>query len=267
MYLEDATHPGNYLGHFVQKRGRTTQLTQNGLITGVNLNHEADPTYGFPKHIVGHVFTVYPIDQNSFADPGDSGALIFDMQPGVAKGTFPVLGMLYAKQGDVVLCNDILAIFQQLALAPICAFVFQSLESTTGAKMSRIRKLRDEVISAFPIGKLLTDFIASEVVEITSLLLQDDETRGLFVETFSPWIKYEDHSDFLAAIIDETTVSNCGRLASRMEEQRPVLAEQSNQLFTLLHRARGLSVRHFLEGLPPTDANKEKCANGEHATS
>ncbi len=72
------------LGMAVQKRGRTSFLTTNGVIVSVNAT--IDVNYGgFLSNrfgLIGNAFMVQSTDGNPFATFGDSGSVVFSQLPG-----------------------------------------------------------------------------------------------------------------------------------------------------------------------------------------
>jgi hypothetical protein len=256
------------LGMAVQKRGRTTGFTTNGTITSVNVQVTVNYGTAFApiNGLIGNSFIVTSTNGNAFANRGDSGSLIFNQTAGTLNGTFPVLGMFFAVAGGGVTTwhNDINVIFNQLNLTTVCDCVMRALieiifgateRASSGGLTSRqvrfkevqLRRFRDQVLRAAPFGKVLAEFITSEAAELSQAIQEDDESFGLAVRTFAPWVTKHTNLDVLEAKLDPETVKSFARLSDRIARVRPNLKEKMFALKTAITAVEGRTVRDVLK--------------------
>jgi hypothetical protein len=278
------------LGMAVQKRGRTTQFTNNGTITSVGVQVTVNYAGGTTQGLIGNAFRVTSTDGNAFANRGDSGSLIFSQARGTLSTTFPVVGMFFAVSGGGVTTfhNDINAVFGQLNLTTVCDCAVRALieaifgagegaagtagRTTGGAglgvralvdrKDAQIRRFRDQIMAQTRFGKAVADFAASEAAELSRAILEDDEIFGLAVRTFEPWVRKGENFEVLEAEIDAETVANFGRLADKVARFSPRLKEQMKAFRTSLEAVRGMRVRELLRAARVPDVSAARPKKG-----
>ena len=112
----------------VQKRGRTTLLTNNGRITSVGMTFQCSYRNRTRISQIQNAFRITSTNGAVFDSPGDSGSLIFDQAAGQVSGTRPVVGLLYAGgtfNDGTPFCDacDINAVFSALNLSTVCTCV------------------------------------------------------------------------------------------------------------------------------------------------
>lgn len=251
------------LGMRVQKRGRTTEYTNNGQITSVAA--QVCVNYGGPRGLIGNAFVVTSTDGAAFANRGDSGSLIFDQSSGELEGTFPVVGMFFAVSsgGITTWHNDINVVFNQLRLTTLCdcaaKALINAISGTTRrtelemgqrdfaqAKDLQLRRLRARVLRGTAFGKLAEEYLVPETAQLAAAITEDDEAFGLAVKTLRPWVLAPTNLDILDAKIDEETVENFGRLADRVAEVNPDLEKKMQTMKRSLYAVQGMHVREVL---------------------
>jgi hypothetical protein len=138
-------------GMAVQKRGRTTRLTNGTVMTqpggtpflAANVNSPAggSVTFGLPgQPRVFRVASPAPGLAAAFGAPGDSGSLVFAQQAGNLESTFPCIGLYFAGNFRSVqaspnpnlltvtgLAFDIGGVMAQLQLETVCSCIIRSL--------------------------------------------------------------------------------------------------------------------------------------------
>lgn len=248
----------------VHKRGRTTEYTNNGVITSVNVQVCVN-YWGGLRGLIGNAFIVTSTDGAAFADRGDSGALIFDQATGELEGTFPVVGMFFAVSngGITTWHNDINTIFDQLRLTTICDCAARALiEAISGTsagaergvvrrdfvqeKDLQLRRLRARVLRGTAFGKLAEEHLVPETAHLARAIMEDDEAFGLAVRTLRPWILAPTNFDILEAELDEETIENFGRLADRVAEVNPALKRKMRTMKLSLSAVKGKQIRDVL---------------------
>jgi hypothetical protein len=248
----------------VHKRGRTTEYTNNGVITSVNVQVCVSYWAGL-RGLIGNAFIVTSTDGAAFADRGDSGALIFDQASGELEGTFPVVGMFFAVSngGLTTWHNDINVIFNQLRLTTICDCAARALiEAISGTsagterrvvrrdfvheKDLQLRRLRARVMRGTAFGKLAEEYLVPETAHLARAIMEDEEAFGLAVKTLRPWVLAQTNFDILEAELDEETVENFGRLADRVAEVNPGLKRKMQTMKLSLSAVKGKQVRQVL---------------------
>jgi hypothetical protein len=247
----------------VHKRGRTTEYTNNGVITSVNV--QVCVNYGGVLGVIGNAFIVTSTDGAAFANRGDSGSLIFDQSPGELEGTFPVVGMFFAVSngGITTWHNDINVIFDQLRLTTLCDCAARALiEAISGTserterqvvrrdivreKDLQLRRLRARVLRGTSFGKLAEEYLVPETAHLARVIMEDDEAFGLAVKTLRPWVLQRTNFDILESELDEETVENFGRLADRVAEVHPDLKRKMRTMKLSLAAVKGKQVRQVL---------------------
>ncbi len=251
------------LGMTVQKRGRTTQYTNNGTITSVNV--QVNVNYGtVAAPVIGRIgnsFIVTSTDGNAFANRGDSGSLIFDTNQGTLNSTFPVLGMFFAVSNNGVTTwhNDINTIFAQLNLSTVCACALRAIinaifgidEASSGsagaAKAAELREFRDTVMPSTPFGSELGKLLLPEVGILSKAINEDPIIFGLAVRTFGPLVRQRSMADLLDAEVDTELVSNFRDLADRIGRKAPALRSKLRSVSVAMRAVEGATVGQLLE--------------------
>ena len=127
--VKEIAHPADHFNAMVQKRGRTTKLTQNGQIVSVNTSSIAidyGSKGGAPAAyaIISPCFMIWSTDGQPFVQGGDSGSLIFLQEKGHFLDMFPVVGLLFGESVGTpgpaghytALASDIKSVFDALNL-------------------------------------------------------------------------------------------------------------------------------------------------------
>lgn len=250
----------------VQKRGRTTLLTNNGTVfsTGVtqNITHRNQTRLGR----VQNSFIIRSTDGNVFSAAGDSGSLILNQVAGTLNGTFPVVGLLYGggtfNDGTpATIANDINAVFGALNLSTVCSCVARAIiraifasnrvEDATNERLVRhkenqLRRLRSNVIAEARFGGAINDVIAAEAGRVGQLLNEDEEAFGLLVRALRSWVLQPTNLDIIDSKFDDETVDNLTRFAKRIARRNRDLAPQFAAVEAVLDSVRGTSLRKVL---------------------
>jgi hypothetical protein len=250
----------------VQKRGRTTRLTNNGRVFSVNgtftINYRNNTRLGR----IGNTFLIRSTDNNVFSRAGDSGSLIFNQRAGEVGGTLPVVGLLYAGGSfndgtPFTLACDINAVFGAMNLSTICTCVVRAiLRSVSGAqgvddaaaqrfvrsKERQLRSLRSRVVRATRFGKAFDDFVSAEAPSIATVLIKDDEAFGLAVRALEPWLKQKTTLDMLETQIDPETVATVQRLVKVLAAGAKNVEPQLTAIGLAVEEAQGKSVGDLL---------------------
>jgi hypothetical protein len=238
---------GPTVGMDVQKRGRTTRLTNNGRVFSVNGTFTINYRGGTRLGRVGNTFLIRSTDGNTFSRPGDSGSLIFNQRQGELNNTRPVVGLLYAGGSfadgtPYTLACDINAVFGALNLSTVCTCVVRAiLRAIFGAqgideaamqrlirrKERQLRSLRNRVLRQTRFGKAFDDFVSTDAATLAGALMDDDEAFGLAVRALDPWLTKRTTLDMLETEVDPETVATVRRLTEvlgkRAKELRPQL--------------------------------------------
>jgi hypothetical protein len=255
------------LGMNVQKRGRTTRLTNNGRITDINVTTRI--TYRNRTRLgrVANTFVITSTNGNQFSAAGDSGSLIFNQQRGQVQGTFPVVGLLFgggttADGTPITLANDINAVFGSVNLTTLCTGAVRALiraiqgiseaeEASEAAiravrsKGQQLRRLRVE-LGRTSFGKQLDEFVTAQAAELSAVVLLDDEAFVLATRVLEPWIRRRTNFDILEARIDRATIDGFRRFATRAGRMAPDVRAQLQAIAAALEAAEGKSVRQVL---------------------
>lgn len=261
------------LGMPVQKRGSSTGLTTNGVISATDgqfvVQYEQFPTAYASIGIGNSVFQVMAPDGNPFAADGDSGALIATLTENADVEGFPIVGMHF-------MSNDpntptlwgacaIQSVFQYLGLTTLCtgsvdsiiAGAAISLEATgkpTGSHMAvarkaeQLRRLRDQVLPTTPGGRALLEFVRRHAPRLASEVLRDETAHGLAVRAMAPWFAHPSNFEMLQAEIDAGTVRCFGELIKHLGGNTPEIAVVLNGLQTLLAEFEGKTLAELLGG-------------------
>jgi hypothetical protein len=254
------------VGMDVQKRGRTTRLTNNGRIFSVNGTFTINYRNGTRLGRVGNTFLIRSTDGNQFSRAGDSGSLIFNQRAGELNGTLPVTGLLYAggSFGDgtpYTLACDINAVFGALNLTTVCTgvvrailrAVFGSREIDDAAmgrlvrrKERQLRSLRASAVRPSRFGKAFDDFVSKEAATLARVLARDDEAFGLAVRALEPWLTRKTSLDMLETEVDADTVATVRRLTKVLGAQAKSIQPQLDIIHAAVAKAEGRTVGELL---------------------
>ncbi len=250
----------------VQKRGRTTRLTNNGRVFSVNGTFTINYRNGTRLGRVGNTFLIRSTDGNTFSRAGDSGSLIFNQREGELRGTRPVVGLLYAggSFGDgtpFTLACDINAVFGAMNLTTICTCavrailrsVFSSGAGDEAAehrlvrrKERQLRSLRRRVVRKSKFGKAFDDFVSAEAPTLAKALMQDDEAFGLAVRALEPWLAKRTTLDMLESEVDPETVATVRRLTKVLGADAKGVRPQLAAIAAAVEKAQGQTVGELL---------------------
>lgn len=268
----------------VQKRGRTTELTNGTVITFVAANVRSPAgglvTFGLPGQ--PPVFRIRSLGTGlgpAFGAPGDSGSLVFSSAHGELEETYPCVGLYFA--GDYAwvadqpnpnlytvtgLAFDIGAIMGLFPLETICNCVVRSLiasvfgqeareAESTRTELTRnrvrvaekmMRRFRAGVLERSTVGKVISKSVAQNAPFASRVLAEDPVAYGLAVEMLEPWVKASTSLAVLNQPIDERTVGLANELAKRVTERYPDKAEQIEPMLELLRENEGAPVRKMI---------------------
>jgi hypothetical protein len=256
------------VGMNVQKRGRTTRLTNNGSIFSVNATFTIRYRGGTRLGRVGNTFVIRSTNGNVFSAPGDSGSLIFNQAVGVVNGTFPVLGLLYAggtfaDGTPMTLACDINAVFGALQLTTICDCVVRAIiraifggrssaemEAVVKAKEAQLRRFRAKYLATTPLGKAVDTLLTTEAAELGRILMEDEEAFGLAVRAAEPWLRKRTNFDVLESQIDAEAVVTITRLLRHLARRSRRMRPQLGALATAVGGAEGKTVKSVLRSKP-----------------
>jgi hypothetical protein len=250
----------------VQKRGRTTRLTNNGRIFSVNGTFTINYRNGTRLGRVANTFVIRSTDGNTFSRPGDSGSLIFNQRQGQLNNTRPVVGLLYAggSFGDgtpFTLACDINAVFGAMDLTTICncavrailraIFGSQGIDEAAAHRLVRrkerqLQSLRRGIVRRTRFGKAFDDFVTREAPALAAALLQDDEAFGLAVRALEPFLVKRTTLDMLETEVDPETVATVRRLVKVMGASAKDLRPQLEGVSIAVERAQGATVGDLL---------------------
>jgi hypothetical protein len=250
----------------VQKRGRTTRLTNNGRVFSVNgtftINYRNNTRLGR----IANTFLIRSTDNNVFSRAGDSGSLIFNQREGELGGTRPVVGLLYAGGSfndgtPFTLACDINAVFGAMNLATICTCVVRAILRATSAaqglddaaaqrfirrKERQLRALRSRTLRRTRFGKAFDDFVSAEAPALAKVLIADDEAFGLAVRALEPWLAKTTTLDMLETPIDPETVATVQRLTKVLGAGAKNVVPQLGAIAMAVEQAQGKSVDDLL---------------------
>jgi hypothetical protein len=254
------------VGMEVQKRGRTTQLTDNGRVFSVNGTFTINYRNGTRLGRVGNTFLIRSTNTNVFSAAGDSGSLIFNQRQGELNNTRPVVGLLYAGGSfndgtPYTLACDINAVFGALNLNTVCTCVVRAIlralfsgrgmdqaaeQRLVRRKERQLRALRSRVVRKTRFGKAFDDFVSADAATLAGVLLADDEAFGLAVRALGPWLELRTTLDMLEAEIDPETVATVRRLTDVLAKQAKELRPQLAAVNDAVGKAEGKSVGALL---------------------
>ena len=255
------------VGQAVQKRGRTTRLTNNATVFSVNGTFNI--TYRNQTRLgrVANTFVNRSTDGNPFSAAGDSGSLVFNQRQGQLNGTFPVLGLHFAGGAfndgtPAAFACDINAVFGALNLTTICTCAVRALiraifsrERLQGAheieliaaKERQLRALRDHLRET-SVGTKLDDFVSREAPQLTDVMLRDPKVFGLAVRALEPLLRQDTVLDMLEMEIDpgtaETVTQLVGEVRRRTRDKE--LRSQLEVIGKMVAGATGSSLGKFL---------------------
>lgn len=261
----------------VQKRGRTTRLTNNGRIFSINgtftIRYRGSTRLGR----VGNTFVIQSTNGNVFSAPGDSGSLIFNQAAGTLNGTFPVLGLLYAggtfaNGTPATFACDINAVFGALQLTTICDCVVRAIiravfggrasepadKEAVKLKEGQLRRFRSRHLATTALGKVVDGLITTEAAELGRILMEDDEAFGLAVRAAEPWLLKRTNLEVLESKLDAETAGTMTRLLRHLARRSARLRPQLVALAGAVADAEGKSVKQLLRSKPGGAAPRKR---------
>jgi hypothetical protein len=236
------------LGMDVQKRGRTTRLTNNGRITTVNVTQLI--TYRNRTRLgrIQNCFIITSTDGNLFSNSGDSGSLILNQVPGEINGTFPIVGLLFAGGTNpmgtpITIANDINAVIGALNLSTVCTCVARAIiRAIFGAELiesrdisrflyfkeRQLKYLRYSIFREGRFGELIENQIKAESARVGQIIAEDDEAFGLLVKALRPLVKKPTNYEILKTKLDRDTLDNLmkfsGYISRRSRDLKPTIS-------------------------------------------
>ena len=264
----------------VQKYGSTTGLT-SGLVKTipdatvlVELPFHDDDASALVSKLV-RIENAFCVESDeTFAQAGDSGALVFSQTPGVFADSYPCVGLLFAKdQYDdrVGFCNNITAVFNTLNLSTVFAclltkliqiLIFRLIPEWIPApppdllfylriKEVQFRDFRDRIVRNSVFGTEVNELLTRNAGLIASVLAHDSEAFGLALRALAPWVRLSTDLDILEAPIDAESVAGFCRLADRLAHCEPSLRPALTSLKAALKAAQGTSLGDALAAATP----------------
>lgn len=248
----------------VQKRGRRTRFTDNGRITSVGMTFNT--TYRNTTRIsrIQNAFRITSTDGNNFSDSGDSGSLIFDQAAGRLRGTFPVVGLLYAggafNDGTPFTDgNDINAVFGALNLSTVCTCIARAIiraifspaerqiETDVRRREKELRKFRARVLAPAKFGGTLDELITEDAALAGKVLAEDEEAFAAAVRALQP-LRYETtYLELLERPIDAQAVEHLTALAERIAGRDRETGERLKRVMETLRGLEGSTLGHVLQ--------------------
>jgi hypothetical protein len=269
----------------VQKRGRTTQFTNNGRVISLNaswtLNYGTATNPAFATIGVGNsVFNIASTDGNRFGDRGDSGSLIFDQNQGELEGTFPVVGLLFAGGsnagapfGTLIGACEINAVCNALDLTTVCTCYFRALidaifggDDRTGArtdvrarrlKEAQLRRFEDKILRNSAIGNIGVQLLHAKIGKLSKAVFQDEEMFGLAIRTLDPWVRKRSNLDILETEIDQETARNFALIAKRVARVDPELKAAAEFLSEAVQSVQGQRIADLLKSRVPSTLERQ----------
>ena len=269
----------------VQKRGRTTRLTNGSVVapgfTTANMTSTAGGivTWGLPGQ--PRVFRITSLATGlaaAFGAPGDSGSLVFAQAAGQLSSTFPCVGLYFAGTFRWVsnqpnpnaltvtgLAFDITGVMAQFQLNTVCSCIVRSLlasifgsdSSTESASADStqqrvrssekmMRSFRDGVLAKSSTGKIIANAVAQTAPNVSRVLVQDPTAFGLAVEMLEPWAKASTSLWVLQRKLDERTIRMAEKLGKRVIQLCPETSKEIEPMIKLVHKWEGKPVRKLI---------------------
>lgn len=249
----------------VQKRGRTTRLTTNGIVTSIGVTLNVTYAGGTRLGRIQNSFIISSTDGNIFSTNGDSGSLILDQAQGELNGTFPVVGLLYAggtmNGGPVTIANDINSVFGALNLSTVCNCVARAViraifgssrvdgassERAVRSKEKQMRQFRARLLESGKFGAIANSVITKEAARVGQVLNEDDEAFGLLTRALEHWVMMPTNLDVVEAKFDEETIELLRKFSRRVVRNNRKLAPQFAAVELVLAAIKGRTVRQVL---------------------
>ena len=220
----------------VQKRGRTTRLTDNGQITTINATILI--TYR-NRTVLGQVqnsFIITSTDGSLFSNAGDSGSLIFDQARGEQQGTFPVVGLLYGGGTNqfgtpITIANEMNAVFGALNLSTVCACVARAIiravfgaqdaaGAAAGSQLARkerqLRRFREQLAGSGSSGAAIDALIDREAARVGRVIAEDEKAFTFLVRGLRPLLDKENNADLLRTVLTAEILENLLKFSARV---------------------------------------------------
>jgi hypothetical protein len=286
-------------GMQVQKRGRTTLLRTGTVMTqpgggpflAANVGSPAGGavTFGLPGQ--PPLFRVTSPGTGlgaAFGMPGDSGSLVFGIEPGQLQTTVPCVGLYFAGTGNWVsqqpnpndhtvtgLAFDIAAVMALMNLETVCTCMVRSLLAAIfGRTTDRVagdatpqltrraermmRRFRDAVLVRSTVGRTIAEAVAQTAPDVSRVLATDPVAFGLAVDLLEPWARASTSLTVLQRSVDERTVAVGVELAERVTRLAPETAEQITPMVELLRKHQGEPVRRLIGTFRPAPPSKRE---------
>jgi hypothetical protein len=254
----------------VQKRGRTTLLTNNGRITSVGMTFQC--TYRNRTRIsrIQNAFRITSTNGAVFDSPGDSGSLIFDQAAGQLNNTRPVVGLLYAGgafSDGTPFCDacDINAVFSALNLSTVCTCVARAIiraifssigrdpvrSSGEGSELRRpereLRKFRSRELAGSKFGSVLNDLINENAARGGKIFAEDDRAFAAAVRALQPLRHDVSYVELLDRPIDAETIERLTELTKHIARRDSVLGKRLKTVLGSLTELEGSTLGQVLE--------------------
>ncbi len=246
----------------VQKRGRTTRLTTNGMITAINVTIQINYRNRTRLGRVQNCFIITSTDGQAFSGPGDSGSLILNQTAGELEGAFPIVGLLFAGGTDglgmpITIANDINAVFGALNITTVCVCVVRAIiRAIFGAELMefrgmnwflyhkerQLRTFRRRITRRGRFGEVIERQIHTEAARIGQILAEDDEAFGLLVKTLRPLVMLPTNYDVMNTKLDREFLSNLRRFSNRVSRRSRDLRPKIDIAKGLLEEVEGFTL-------------------------
>jgi hypothetical protein len=256
----------------VMKRGRTTRKTTNGVVSAVNTSFivpygtddkpawaQIGEAFGLPS-----VFLItHPVGDAPFAEPGDSGAVVFSEQEG-RLGPLS-LGLLFAASQSENLpwawACTIESVIPTLGVSPICSYVEAEVAKSAnrGPKPAppgdasleqtkrRLRWLWDEALPESPVGREVIEIVRRHASELMLALAADPDLIDRAGDLIRAWLSGDRDADLLDALVDDEKVEALARLVPQLA---PAISREGgdelHRIARLIAGVRGTPVRGVL---------------------
>jgi hypothetical protein len=216
----------------IEKVGQTTGLTC-GIVSEINYDS---------GHYGSHNDIIIDGDGSDFSMGGDSGSLYVEKVNPNGNNWKRIVGIHWGGDGDDGIGHPIGEIFEDLNLSGVCTGIIQALiesilssekeesEAITAKQRFRPKTRKfyhgfardfEKRILSYPIGKMVSDVMHKNRVEIVSLILDHDGWRAM-VAALSPLLKgCVTTDDVLEHKITKMDLNNFSRLVKVAKRVRP----------------------------------------------
>lgn len=248
----------------VQKRGRTTRLTNNGRITTINTTLLI--TYRNRTRLgrVQNSFIITSTNGALFSNAGDSGSLILNQVRGQIQGTFPVVGLLFAggtnQMGTpITIANDINAVFGALNLESICNCVARAILRAIGGqeagaareelvrKEKQFRRLREQLAGSGKFGAAIDTLINQEAARVGSVLARDRKAFDALVRGLTPFVEKSSNEELLRTPLTRESIEHLLAFSSRLTAGEPELQRKLSAVKQVARAVEGMRLGNVLK--------------------